>query len=130
VDQNAQQMHIYENGAEIRVLPCSTGKPLDWHWTPAWSGRVGDYAGTFAAYGAYQDDGWYLFKATGDILIHSAPYTIVDGRKVYQDLEALGVRPSSHGCIRLAPEDARWLTEWNPLGVPIAITALTRTDGW
>ena len=126
VDQNAQIMHIYEKGVEIRALPCSTGLPLDWHWTPEWSGIVGPYQGTFFAFGAYCDDAWLLFKATGDILIHSVPYTWVDGAKVYQDLDALGQRPSSHGCIRLAPEDARWLTAWNPEGVPIVITPLTR----
>lgn len=128
VDQDAQVMHVYENGVEIRTLPCSTGKPLDWHWTPAWSGRVGYYAGTFYAFGAYYDDAWYLFEGSAGILIHSAPYNIVDGEKVYEDLEDLGVRPGSHGCVRLSPEDARWLTEWDPRGVPMAITPLTRTD--
>lgn len=128
VDQNTQLMHIYENGVEIRTLPCSTGLPLDYHWTPAWSGTVGRYVGTFYAFGAYADEAWMLFKASGDILIHSVPYVWEDGRKVYRDLDALGQRPSSHGCIRLSPEDARWLTEWNPQGVPISITPLTRTD--
>ncbi len=125
VDQNAQVVHVYENRVEIKTLPCSTGKPIAYHWTPAWSGRVGRYVGTFFAFGAYADDAWYLFEGSGDILIHSAPYTYVDGVKVYQDLDALGVRPASHGCIRLAPEDARWLTEWDPEGVPISISPLT-----
>ncbi|MDI7277351.1 MAG: L,D-transpeptidase [Anaerolineae bacterium] len=128
VDQNAQVMHVYENGVEIRALPCSTGLPLDYHWTPAWSGTVGPYAGTFYGYGAYADDAWHLFRANGDILIHSAPYVWEGERKVYQDLDALGRRPSSHGCIRLSPEDARWLTDWGPQGVPIAISPMTRTD--
>ena len=54
-------------------------------------------------------------------LIHSAPYKLVDGQKMYEDMEALGAYPASHGCIRLAPEDATWFTEWNPQGVPLAI---------
>jgi hypothetical protein len=119
-------MHVYENDVLIRTLPCSTGLPLPYHTTPAWVGRVGYYVGTFHAHGASADDAWHLFRAGGDILIHSAPYAWIDGEKVYKDLEALGVRPSSRGCIRLHPDDARWLTEWNPQGVPIAITPMTR----
>ncbi len=118
-------MHVYENDVEIRTLPCSTGLPIAWHMTPGWVGVVGQYVGTFYAFDAYADDGWMLFKASGDILIHGAPYTWVDGQKVYQDLDALGRRPSSHGCIRLSPEDVRWLTAWNPRGVPITITDIT-----
>ena len=117
-------MHVYENGVEIRSLPCSTGQPGK--ATPAWVGKVGRYVDTIFSFGLYADDAWYLFRANGDILIHGAPYLWVDGTKVYQELDALGRQPSSHGCIRLRPEDARWLTEWNPHGVPIAISPLTR----
>lgn len=127
VDQNAQVMHVYENGAEIRSLPCSTGLPG--RVTPAWVGKVGRYVDTIFSFGVYADEAWYLFKASGDILIHGAPYTWVDGTKVYREVDALGRRPSSHGCIRLLPEDARWLTEWNPRGVPMAISPLTREIG-
>lgn len=125
VDQNAQVMHVYENGLEVRALPCSTGLPLPNRATPPWVGLVGRYVGTFFSFNTFADDAWYLSKAGGDILIHGAPYTWVDGEKVYQELDTLGVRPSSHGCIRLRPEDARWLTQWNPRGVPIAISPLT-----
>lgn len=126
VDQDAQVMHIYENEVEIRTLPCSTGLPLPGKLTPAWVGRVGAYVGTFFAYDVYADDAWYLFDYDGGILIHSAPYTLVEGKKVYQETELLGKKPASHGCIRLWPEDARWLTQWNPLGVPITISPMTR----
>lgn len=128
VDQDAQVVHIYENGVEIKTMPCSTGLPVPGKLTPEWSGRVGKYVGTFFAFGTYCDDAWYLFDYFGGILIHSAPYTWVDGKKVYQDLEFLGRKPASHGCIRLRPEDAAWLKAWNPQGVPIAISPLTRKD--
>jgi lipoprotein-anchoring transpeptidase ErfK/SrfK len=115
-------VRIYENGSQIKTLPCSTGMPTVDGFTPAWHGRVGDYHGTFFSFGTYADNAWYLFKASGDILIHGAPYLYVDGKKVYQDLEALGRYPASHGCIRIHPDDARWFTAWNPRGVPIVIT--------
>jgi lipoprotein-anchoring transpeptidase ErfK/SrfK len=54
-------------------------------------------------------------------LIHSAPYRLVDGKKVYEDLDALGNYPASHGCIRLAPEDAAWFTAWKPQGAPLVV---------
>jgi len=92
--------------------------------TPAWEGVVGEYWGTFFAYEVYADEAWYLFKSLGSILIHSSPYTVENGVKVYQDMEILGVHPASHGCIRLSPEDALWFTEWGPEGVPIVITPL------
>ena len=124
VDQDTQLVHIYEDGVETRSLPCSTGLPGPQMNTPAWEGVVGEYWGTFFAYDVYADEAWYLFKSLGSILIHSSPYTIENGVKVYQDLEILGVRPASHGCIRLSPEDALWFTEWGPEGVPIVITPL------
>lgn len=123
VDQDAQLVHVYENGVEIRAMPCSTGLPTSDKATLAWSGVVGAYVGTFYSFGTYQDEGWSLF---GDVLIHGAPYTWQHGVKVYQDLGALGQRPASHGCIRISPEDALWLTEWNPSGVPCTISPLTR----
>jgi lipoprotein-anchoring transpeptidase ErfK/SrfK len=122
IDQDTQLIHIYENGVEIQTLPCSTGLPTADKFTPAWQGWVGDYYGTFFSFGTYSDNAWYLFKASGDILIHGAPYIYANGKKIYQELEALGQQPASHGCIRIHPDDARWFTAWNPKGVPIVIT--------
>jgi len=121
VNQLQQLMYIYEDGVQIKIIPCSTGAP-NLHLTPAWSGRVGNYQGTFQANGFYADDAWFLFYDSGAILIHSSPYVYVNGEKRYQELEALGRYPTSHGCIRIHPDDARWLTAWNPAGVRITIT--------
>ena len=82
------------------------------------------------AFGRIADHAWHLFVATGDILIHGAPYTLVDGIKMYSELDALGVRPSSLGCIRLHPGDAEWLVEWDPVGVPIEITRWPGEIDW
>ena len=43
VDQSEQMIHIYENGVEIRIIPCSTGLPESDKYTPAWTGVVGEY---------------------------------------------------------------------------------------
>ena len=122
VDQSEQMVYVYENGQEIRRMPCSTGRRGEETYTPAWEGEVGKYVGTFFGFGVYADEGWYLFDHYGGMLIHGAPYLVEDGAKVYQDLDALGVRPTSHGCIRLVPDDAVWFTEWEPRGAHMIIS--------
>jgi len=128
IDQSAQMMYAYENGVLVRTMPVSTGRPSHDTFTPTWEGRIGHYVGTFSSFGTTQDEGWYLFQSTGGILIHGAPYIIKDGKKVYQELEALGNYPASHGCIRLAPEDAEWFTAWGPQGAYCLITPLPEAE--
>jgi len=122
VDQLTQHMYIFTYGELYRTIPCSTGLPTNTTYTEAWEGHVGYHYGTFYSFGVYADLAWYLYKSLGSILVHSLPYNYVDGEKVYEDREYLGVRPSSHGCIRISPEDAEWFTEWNPEGVLMTIT--------
>ncbi len=121
-DQGTQHMYVFEKGELLRDIPCSSGLPDDDKYTPAWEGKVGYYAGTFFSFGTWADNAWYLYMSQGAILVHSLPYTMANDVKVYQDRDALGVRPSSHGCIRISPEDAGWLTEWNPEGVLMTVT--------
>ena len=121
VDTATQQMTVWDPGQPTREIPVSTGDESRGYRTPAWYGLVGKYVGTFQAHGVYADEGWYLFEDAGSILIHSAPYKLLDGVKVYEDTEALGSYPASRGCIRLRPEDARWFSDWGPQGVPLVI---------
>ena len=121
VDIETQRMTVWDPDQAPRVFPISTGDETRGYRTPPWYGLVGRYWGTFHAFGVYADHGWYLYEDAGSILIHGAPYQLVDGQKLYRDLEALGAYPASRGCIRLKPEDALWLTEWNPQGVPLAV---------
>lgn len=124
IDQATQMMYVYEDDILIRTIPVSTGIPADGTYTPAWEGRVGHYVGTFSSFGTTQDEGWYLFQSDGGILIHGNPYNLVNGVKVYVEMEALGHYPASHGCIRLSPEDALWFTQWDPEGAYCQITAM------
>ncbi|PKO22544.1 MAG: hypothetical protein CVU38_08935 [Chloroflexi bacterium HGW-Chloroflexi-1] len=121
VDLDAQTMTVWDPGQPLREMPVSTGDETRGYRTPAWYGLVGKFWGTFHAFGVYADDGWYLFEDTGSILVHGAPYKLVDGRNVYENLDALGSYPASRGCIRLTPEDASWFTAWGPGGVPLVI---------
>lgn len=127
VDVSDQMMYVWDPGASIREMPVSTGDTTRGYRTPAWYGLVGDYWGTFQTRGVYADEGWYLYQDAGDILVHGAPYRLVNGEKAYEEMDALGNYPASRGCIRLAPEDARWFTEWSPQGVPFVV--LPRNEG-
>jgi lipoprotein-anchoring transpeptidase ErfK/SrfK len=127
VDVSDQKMYVWDPGAPVREMPVSTGDTTRGYRTPAWYGLVGDYWGTFQTRGVYADEGWYLYQDAGDILVHGAPYKLVNGEKVYEQMDALGNYPASRGCIRLAPEDARWFTEWSPQGVPFVV--LPRNEG-
>jgi lipoprotein-anchoring transpeptidase ErfK/SrfK len=127
VELASQQMIAWEPGKPLRMMPVSTGDETRGYRTLAWYGLVGDYWGTFNSFGVYADEGWYLFEDAGTILIHGAPYRLENGKKVYEDIGALGAYPASRGCIRLSPEDAAWFTAWQPQGVPIVI--LPKNEG-
>jgi lipoprotein-anchoring transpeptidase ErfK/SrfK len=122
VNQDEQMLFVYENEVAVRTIPVSTGAPVTNTFTPPWEGTVGDDWGS----GPFRnrqlaDYKWYP-GPEGTILIHSVPYTVTNGLKVYDRPEALGVEPVSNGCVRLSPEDAAWLKTWNPVGVPLTIT--------
>ena len=126
IDQDQQTLFLFEDGGEVQRYLISSGVPGSRLTnTPQWTGHISHYVGTFFAYGGYADNAWYLFQDLGDILIHSAPYIYVDGRKVYQDLDKLGQAPSSHGCIRMSPEAIEQLGFWGLQGALVHITPWT-----
>lgn len=118
-------MSAWDPKTGLHVLPVSTGDNAKGMGTPAWDGRVRYYVGTFHSFGVYADEAWYLFFADNTILIHGLPYVVEGGVKVYDGRDALGQAGISHGCIRVSPEDAEWLTNWNPENVRIVITPPT-----
>lgn len=133
ISQDKQRMFIYEGKTVVRELPISTGWPgVRKTSTPAWSGKVGEFWGTFTSFGTTQDLGYWLFTDhlmdgswNGDILIHGAPYTVApDGQKAYS-MAHIGLAPASHGCIQLLPSDSEWFHQWDPVGVPIIIESFS-----
>jgi hypothetical protein len=125
VNQSEQMMYVYEEGVVVRTIPVSTGKPVANRVTRPWRGTVGVYrgGGDLAETNYWVDYAWDLFPDLyGYVLIHSVPYTRSAEAKFYDHLDALGVEPTSHGCVRISPEDGEWLKNWYPTGVPIEIT--------
>ena len=113
VDLTRLTVTALQNGEVIRVMPCSVGDAA--HPTPR--GRYEtDYKTAFMG-----KEGVYLCRwgvhYYGGYLLHSVLYTwrgdeILDGE--------LSAR-ISHGCVRLSPEDSRWIYETAPLGAVVLV---------
>ena len=60
------------------------------------------------------------FLNHGVFLFHSVP-TDSKGSYIKEEADMLGIRPSSHGCIRLTVPDARWIMQSVPTGTPVLV---------
>ena len=60
------------------------------------------------------------FLNHGVFLFHSVP-TDPSGSYIKEEADLLGIRPSSHGCIRLTVPDALWIMKSVPTGTPVLI---------
>ena len=119
VNLATQRTAVFEgskgNWRLMREMIVSTGAPIN--PTPK-----GEYATTVHSlhFNAYGVRAWY---ATGFIggkyLFHSSPYEIDSEPRVCTD-SRLGV-PASHGCVRMALEDAKWMYDTLPLTTKVVI---------
>ena len=60
------------------------------------------------------------FLNHGVFLFHSVP-TDSKGGYIKEEADMLGIRPGSHGCIRLTVPDARWVMQSVPTGTPVLV---------
>ncbi|MBH9979741.1 L,D-transpeptidase [Bifidobacterium sp. W8114] len=60
------------------------------------------------------------FLNHGVFLFHSVP-TDLSGSYIKEEADLLGIRPSSHGCIRLTVPDALWIMQSVPMGTPVLV---------
>lgn len=111
VNLNDQKTYVYEGSSNNWTLEkefdCSTG--IETEATPKGVYTVTGRGDWFYS-DQYEQGGKYWVQFWGDYLFHSLPYdesqsTIVD--------YTLGI-PASHGCIRLAVEDSKWLFDNMP----------------
>lgn len=110
-----QKVYAYTTSAGrsrlVAILPASTGV-LD--STPL--GRFQVYsqrARTFFS-GNYEEKMDWMTRFTkgregGNIGFHGIPYTRDKAGRRYPFVTPLGLRPSSHGCVRLSDADAAWI---------------------
>ncbi len=117
VDVSEQKVRIYDADLLIKDLTASTGLNNS---TPMGSFLLQNRGEWFFS-SKYQEGArwWVSFKDWGTYLFHSVP---MDRQGIIIDEEAdkLGI-PASHGCVRLAAEDAQWLYNNLPAGTPVSI---------
>lgn len=102
----------------VHYFPCSTGIEED-------STPTGNYTiGIKYPLGVMIDMSYsrYLSQITGHIYFHSMPsYDNEYADVPYEDFNLLGVKPYSHGCIRMAERDCKWIHDYLPEGTPIEV---------
>jgi hypothetical protein len=121
IDLDRQTLIAYEGDRPVYATLISSGRvrnsnnPLLNHETPPGEYRIlskhtsATMDGDHAIFGAYSlEDVPYVQFFKGAYALHGAFWHDRFGR------------PSSHGCINLAPEDARWLFDWTRPEVPRA----------
>ena len=125
ISLDEQRVYVYEwDGSgynkQIKKFKCSTG--MDGYATPS---------GTYQAGGRITLDEWYYFKdyncyakyayrIVGGILFHSVLYNSNKQGPTNSSVRALG-RKASHGCVRLAVDDAKWIYDNCPEGTTVVI---------
>jgi lipoprotein-anchoring transpeptidase ErfK/SrfK len=93
IDKSQQEMTVFVDGVERYTWPVSTGKPG--YATPS-----GTYTPTS------MNEIWYSKQWDNSPMPHSV-FFMKDGHAIHgtHDVKYLG-KPASHGCVRLAPENA------------------------
>ena len=103
----------------VRTMKCSTGKNA----TPTPKGTFQATTGPGARWHYFKKyTCWaqYAYYIEGDIMFHSVLYNEKNGPVTQSSVNNLG-RKASHGCVRLAVEDAKWI--WNncPKGTQVTV---------
>ena len=118
-----QLTYVYNaRGRLVATLPSSTGLK---DWTPTGTFKVfSKSAQTWYTPNPSERMKWMVRftkgRNGGNIGFHGIPYRVVDGEEIPFETP-LGEEPSSHGCIRLAVTDAKWLFENMSVGAVVSV---------
>lgn len=117
VDIPSQKVIVYDAGNRVvQDFVCSTGKAGD--DTPTGTFKIEQRGESFFSQ-QYQEGGYYWTQFQGDFLFHSVPFG--KDRKIEEDeAQKLGTK-ASHGCVRLAIENAKWIYDNIPKGTKVVI---------
>lgn len=120
VDIAQQRVRIYNGASLVKEMVASTG--VSDQPTPVGSFKVQNRGEWFFSE-KFQQGGffWVSFLNWGEYLFHSVP-TDREKNIIPEEAARLG-QPSSHGCVRLAAEDARWIFDNIPAGSRVEIHA-------
>ncbi|MBM7855385.1 lipoprotein-anchoring transpeptidase ErfK/SrfK [Desulfohalotomaculum tongense] len=113
---NIHTVTVYKDRCPVRVMLASGGR--SGHETPPGTYYTGDRGRSFWA-ARFGEGAAYWVRVAGSILIHSVPKNSRWQTKEEEHIK-LGL-PASHGCIRLAEPDAKWVYENIPAHTMIII---------
>lgn len=123
VDVSDQRVYAYKWTGEgytekAKTMICSTGTKATPTPIGAWAsdGRAGEW------YYFKEYDCWaqYAFRIFGGYLFHSVTYPTKNSQPYGGAVANLG-RRASHGCVRLAVEDAKWIYDNCPNGITVVV---------
>ncbi|WP_412841940.1 Ig-like domain-containing protein [Corynebacterium yudongzhengii] len=126
VDDNTKTMNVYRNDELLRSIPVSMGRDGTRWATPNGTYVVGDERESMvmdsATFGLAKEDGGYETEVDyatqlsySGIYVHAAPWSQY----------AQGSSNTSHGCINVSTEDARWFQETVKRGDPVVVKNTT-----
>ena len=126
VSLSKQRTYVYKWNGEgfdakpIKTFKCSTGlndtpTPKGTFWN---TGRIGGEWYYFKEFDCWAKYAWVI---DGGVLFHSVIYSSKSNSSVRQGtIRALG-KKASHGCVRLAVADAKWIYDNCSAGTPVTV---------
>ncbi|MGG5318991.1 L,D-transpeptidase [Enterococcus sp. AZ072] len=121
VSINDQKVYFKRGNDVLYTMNCSTGLPGE-SATPLGEFTIETEKGeTFYNPGSGEGANyWVSWRDHGVYLFHTVPID-ENGNYIESEAEALGVRPTSHGCIRLSVPDAKWIYDTVPVGMRVVV---------
>lgn len=123
IDVSVKDQKVYfKRGDDVLyTMNCSTGLPGE-SATPLGEFEIEPERGeTFRNAGSGEGANyWVSWKDHGVYLFHTVPID-ENGNYIESEAESLGVRPASHGCIRLSVPDAKWIFDTVPVGMRVVV---------
>ncbi len=125
IDLSSQMTYVYGwdgsgYNVEVKKFKCSTG--MDGYETPVGTYQSGGKVtyGEWYYFTQYNCYAKYAYRIVGGILFHSVLYNSNKKGPTSSSVRNLGKRVS-HGCVRLAEENAKWIFDNCPEGTTVVI---------
>ena len=125
ISLDEQRVYVYQwDGSgyneQVKKFKCSTG--MEGYATPTGTYQSGGKvtSGEWYYFSDYNCYAKYAYRIVGGILFHSVLYNANKQGPTNSSVNALG-RKASHGCVRLAVDDAKWIFENCPEGTTVVI---------
>ena len=116
VNLTAQLVSVYYNDNLIKSLKCSGGTAEN----PTIPGTFTTNQKIYYAWvPKFNQGAYYWVRFYGAYLFHSVPFD-KNRNMIAEEASKIGT-PASHGCVRMALEDAKWFYEILPLGIKVTI---------